>query len=76
MSNLREAAERMLDAAEHVFSNASERDEVLIEENDLHYYEDIDTQDDDGEHYYPEWLDLKRAIECLRNALEEDESCT
>lgn len=77
MNNLREAAQEMLAAAEHLFSNASERGEVLIEEDDLQYYEGIDTWDEeDEEHYYPEWLDLKRAIESLRSALEEDKSCT
>jgi len=78
MSNLREAAQEMLDAAESLLIDAEDREETKVPEEKIGVdYDYGDTWDKvDGEHYYPDWLALKRAIRNLRSALMEEKSCT
>lgn len=74
---LKEAAWEMLETAKLLLADAEDRGETIVPEELVGVdYDEADTLDEDGKHYYPDWLALKRAIRNLRSAFMEEKSCT
>jgi len=65
----------MLDAAESLLIDAESREETKVPEEKIGVdYDENDTWDDeDEEHYYPDFLALKRAIRKLKATLSWEE---
>ena len=78
VDKLKEAAWEMLETTKLLLVEADRLGGAKVPEEKVGIdYDAADTWDDvDGEHYYPDWLALKRAIRNLRSALMEDKSCT